>query len=313
MTQTPVRHFLDIADLSSDTLHAIIDLADALKARHKAGKPTPYLAGKSLAMIFAKPSTRTRVSFEVGMNQLGGNPLILRGDEMQLSREESVSDTAKVLSRFVDAIMIRTHSHDDVLELAAQGSVPVINGLTQRSHPCQIMADLMTYREHRGSPRGKKFAWIGDANNVLASFVHAAEKFGFDLAIASPDEFSPDQAMQADIGTSKANITLTTDPALAAKDADCIIADCWVSMGDSEPDKRRQILAPYQVDNNLMALAKPDAIFQHCLPAHRGEEVTAQVMDGPQSVVFDEAENRLHAQKAILLWCFGIDDLPAND
>jgi ornithine carbamoyltransferase len=255
-------------------------------------------------MIFDKPSTRTRVSFEVAMRQLGGDAIVLTGQEMQFGRGETLADTARVLSRYVDAIMIRILNHEALLELAAYATVPVINGLTRRSHPCQVMADLMTYEEHRGSIEGKTVAWTGDDNNVLASWAHAAERFKFNLNIATPPELAPKKPMRDWIKQTQASIVLGNDPEAAVRGADCIVTDTWVSMGDKDGENRHNLLRPYQVNAQLMSLAKRDALFMHCLPAHRGEEVTDDVIDGPQSVVFDEAENRLHAQKGILAWCF---------
>jgi ornithine carbamoyltransferase len=226
---------------------------------------------------------------------------------MQLAREETLADTARVLSRYVDAIMIRILDHDDLLDLAGASAVPVINGLTRRAHPCQVMADIETFEEHRGSIKGAKVAWVGDANNVLASWVHASKLFGNTFAIACPEEYGPDQGLLSDIKEAGPNVTLGEDPHAAVKDADLIITDTWVSMGDTDVSDRRKVLKPYRVDTNLLGLADKDALFMHCLPAHRGDEVTDDVIDGPQSVVFDEAENRLHAQKAILCWCFGIE------
>jgi ornithine carbamoyltransferase len=301
------RHFLSLQDFSAETLRQILDLATELKARlHKGDRPA-LLKDKVLAMIFERESTRTRVSFDVGMRQLGGETLMLTGAEMQLAREETLADTARVMSRYVDAIMIRILDNDDLLELAGASSVPVINGLTRRTHPCQVMADIMTYEEHRGPIGEARVAWVGDSNNVLASWVHAARLFGSSLSIACPEEFGPDQALLADIRAAGAHVTLGEDPHEAVRDADLVIADTWVSMGDTDPGLRRRVLKPYRVDTNLMARANPSALFMHCLPAHRGDEVTDEVIDGPQSVVFDEAENRLHAQKAILCWVFGID------
>jgi ornithine carbamoyltransferase len=278
------------------------DMKKKLKAHEPAKKP---LEGKALAMIFEKPSTRTRVSFDVGMRQLGGESIMLTGAEMQLGRGETIADTARVLSRYVDAIMIRILSHDALLELAANATVPVINGLTRRSHPCQVMADLMTYEEHRGTIEGRTIAWSGDDNNVLASWAHAADRFKFRLNIATPPQLAPGKVMKDFIKATGAQITLGNDPEEAVRGADCVVTDTWVSMGDKDGEHRHNLLKPYQVNAQLMALAKSDALFMHCLPAHRGEEVTDEVIDGPQSVVFDEAENRLHAQKGILAWCFG--------
>jgi ornithine carbamoyltransferase len=281
--------------------------AAALKAarrrngRFASGKP---LAGKVLAMIFDKPSTRTRVSFDLAMRELGGDTIVLTGNEMQLGRGETIADTARVLSRFVDAIMIRTLKHEDVAELARHATVPVINGLTKRSHPTQLMADVMTFEEHRGPIQGRTISWCGDGNNVLASWVHAAARLDFDLRIATPPELAPSPALMKWAKSNNARIKLTTDAFEAAENADAILTDCWVSMGDRDQNKRHNLLAPYQVNAKLMAAAADNAIFMHCLPAHRGEEVTDEVIDGPRSVVFDEAENRLHAQKGILSWCF---------
>ena len=257
-------------------------------------------------MIFDQPSTRTRVSFDVGMRELGGETLMLTGAEMQLGRGETIADTARVLSRYVDAIMIRTLDHESVCELARYATVPVINGLTKVSHPCQVMADIMTFEEHRGSIKGHKIAWTGDSNNVLASWIQASAKFGFALSIATPPELAPSSNLIDIASAQGAIISLTDDPFVAAHDASCIITDCWVSMGDDDEGRRHTLLSPFQVGKELMQTARPDALFMHCLPAHRGEEVTDEVMDGPQSVVFDEAENRLHAQKGILAWCFGV-------
>jgi len=302
MGQSP-RHFLDLADFDAATLRGILDEASKLKrARRSADAPKP-LAGKTLAMIFDKQSTRTRVSFDVGMRELGGEPIMLTGNEIQLSREETIADTARVLSRYVDAIMIRILDHDVLVELAKHATVPVINGLTRASHPCQVMADVMTFEEHRGPIGGRTVAWMGDANNVLASWVHAAARFDFRLNVATPPELAPRQPLVDWIGASNAKVAITTDPYVAAADADCIVTDTWVSMGDDERERRHNLLKPYQVNARLMGAARPQAIFMHCLPAHRGEEVTDEVIDGPQSVVFDEAENRLHAQKGILAWC----------
>jgi ornithine carbamoyltransferase len=243
------------------------------------------------------------------MRQLGGETLMLTGHEMQLAREETLADTARVMSRYVDAIMIRILDNDDLLELAGASAIPVINGLTRRSHPCQVMADIMTYEEHRGPIDDIKVAWVGDSNNVLASWVHATRLFGNHLAIACPDEFGPDQALLADIRAAGDRVTLGEDARAAVEGADLVITDTWVSMGDTDAGQRRRVLKPYRVDPTLMSLAADDALFMHCLPAHRGDEVTDEVIDGPQSVVFDEAENRLHVQKAILCWVFGIESI----
>ncbi|MCL8380874.1 MULTISPECIES: ornithine carbamoyltransferase [Xanthobacter] len=300
-----VRHFLDLSEIPAEELRRVLDFSKDLKARRKAGEPVEKpLAGKSLAMVFDKPSTRTRVSFDLAMRQLGGETIMLTGQEMQLGRGETIADTARVLSRFVDAIMIRILDHDDLTELAKYATVPVINGLTRISHPCQVMADVMTFEEHRGPITGRSVAWTGDANNVLASWVHAADRFDFTLKVATPKELSPRQALKDFVKRTKAKVKFMRDPEEAVEGVDCVITDTWVSMGDKEAERRHNILKPYQVNSALMARADKDAIFMHCLPAHRGEEVTDVVMDGPQSVVFDEAENRLHAQKGVLAWCF---------
>ena len=296
-----VRHFLDLIDVPAADLREMIDAARAMK--EKGARADQPLAGKTLAMIFERPSTRTRVSFEVAMRQLGGYAMMLTAEEMQLGRGETLADTARVLSRYVDAIMIRTLDPKDVAELARYASVPVINGLTRRSHPCQVLADVMTFEEHRGPIRGRTVAWTGDANNVLTSWMHAAERFAFRLRIATPPELAPKKPLTDWIKSSGAAIRIGTDPEEAVKGADCVVTDTWVSMGDRNGTRRHNLLKRYQVNGRLMARAKPDAIFMHCLPAHRGEEVTDEVMDGPHSVVFDEAENRLHAQKGILTWC----------
>jgi len=301
-----VRHFLDLTDIPKPVLNGIIANSRTMKTARKRGELSSPLAGKTLAMIFDKPSTRTRVSFDVGMRQLGGEAIMLTAQEMQLGRGETLADTARVLSRFVDAIMIRTLDHESVAEIARYATVPVINGLTRRSHPCQVLADVMTYEEHRGSIKGRKIAWTGDANNVLASLAHAAERFEFELQIATPSELKPKKWLMDWIKSSGAAIKCTDDPESAVKGADCVFTDTWVSMGDRDGKHRHNLLKRYQVNSSLMAKAKPDALFMHCLPAHRGEEVTAGVMDGPQSIVFDEAENRLHAQKGVLAWCFGL-------
>ena len=305
MTASVVRHFLDLTEIPAEELRAVIDSSLAMKARWKADRNTADrpLTGKTLAMIFDKPSTRTRVSFDVAMRQLGGEALMLTGQEMQLGRGETIGDTARVLSRYVDAIMIRILDHAALMELARNATVPVINGLTRVSHPCQVMADVMTFEEHRGGIRGRTVAWTGDDNNVLASWMHAATLFGFELRVATPPELAPKKATLDWIKRTNAPVHVGNDPDAAVKDADCVVTDTWVSMGDKESERRHNLLKPYQVNARLMAKAKPDAIFMHCLPAHRGEEVTDEVIDGPQSVVFDEAENRLHAQKGILAWC----------
>ncbi|HEV2606323.1 MAG TPA: ornithine carbamoyltransferase [Microvirga sp.] len=301
------RHFLDLADFSGAELRRVLDASAALKARRRKGeraKERP-LEGKVLAMVFDKPSTRTRVSFDVGMRELGGETVMLTGSEMQLGRGETISDTARVLSRYVDAIMIRTLDHEMVRELARSATVPVINGLTKMSHPCQIMADVLTFEEHRGPIKGRTVAWTGDANNVLTSWVHAAARLDFRLRIAAPPELAPRPDVLTWAKAQGADIHVTTDAYEAVDAADVVVTDCWVSMGDEDEGRRHNLLQPYQVNAKLMAQAAEDAIFMHCLPAHRGEEVTDDVIDGPRSVVFDEAENRLHAQKGILAWCLG--------
>ena len=302
------RNFLDLIDIPASELRAILDNSRAMKAALKAGRSRGEgpLAGKVLAMIFDKPSTRTRVSFDVGMRQLGGETLMLTGQEMQLGRGETIADTARVLSRYVDAIMIRTLDHDTVVELATHATIPVINGLTRRSHPCQVLADIMTFEEHRGAIKGKRIAWTGDATNVLTSWMHAAERFGFQLAVATPPELAPKKWVLDWVKTADADITVGTDPEKAVKDADCVLTDIWVSMGEKDGERRHNLLKPYQVNARLMAKANPGAIFMHCLPAHRNDEATSAVMDGPHSVIFDEAENRLHAQKAVMRWCLGV-------
>ena len=261
------------------------------------------MAGKTLAMIFDRPSTRTRVSFDIAMRELGGETLMLTGAEMQLGRGESIADTARVLSRYVDAIMIRILDPAAMQELADYATVPVINGLTKRSHPCQVMADIMTFEEHRGPIKGRKIAWSGDYNNVLSSWIDASQRFEFQLDIACPVELQPPRQRIEEARAIGANIILREDPFAAAAGAAAVVSDCWVSMGDDDVGTRHNLLAPYQVNQSLMNAAAKDAVFMHCLPAHRGEEVTDEVIDGPQSIVFDEAENRLHAQKGVLAWC----------
>jgi ornithine carbamoyltransferase len=256
-----------------------------------------------LAMMFDKPSTRTRVSFDVAMRRLGGQTIVLNSGEMQLGRGETIADTARVLSRYVDAIMLRTGAHETLTELAENASIPVINGLTDASHPCQVMADILAFEEHRGPVAGRTIAWIGDGNNVASSWIHAAVRFGFTLRLACPAELSPQKRVLDWAAREGGAVTVTQDPAEAAAGADALVTDVWVSMGDGRSDERRKLLTPYQVNATLMANAAADAVFMHCLPAHRGDEVTAEVIDGPRSIVFDEAENRLHAQRAILAWC----------
>ncbi|MDP6389432.1 MAG: ornithine carbamoyltransferase [Alphaproteobacteria bacterium] len=295
------RHFLDIDRLDSETLRGILDLGGAFK-EGSAAEPRP-LVGKTLAMVFEKASTRTRVSFDVGMRQLGGETIVLGHSDTQLGRGETVADTARVLSRYVDAIMLRTSSEENLAEMTAHATVPVINGLTDRTHPCQLMADVMTFEEQRGPIAGKIVAWTGDGNNVAASWIHAAVRFGFELRIACPDQLQPDRKLLEWAQAEGGNVLVTSDPGQAVDAADCVTTDVWVSMGDTDVQNRHNLLKPYQVNQALMAGAAEGAIFMHCLPAHRGEEVTAEVIDGPQSVVWDEAENRLHAQKGILVWC----------
>jgi ornithine carbamoyltransferase len=300
-----IRHFLDLTDVPATALRAMIEASRTMKS--KRGRANRPLAGRTLAMIFERPSTRTRVSFEVAMRKLGGDAIMLTADEMQLGRGETIADTAQVLSRYVDAIMIRALDPEAVAELARSATVPVINGLTRNSHPCQVMADVMTFEEHCGPIRGRTVAWSGDANNVLTSWMHAAARFEFRLRVATPQELAPKKPLTDWIKSSGAAIHLGGDPEAAVKGADCVVTDTWVSMGDKNGTRRHNLLKPYQVNARLMARAKPDAIFMHCLPAHRGEEVTDEVIDGPQSVVFDEAENRLHIQKGILAWCLQAD------
>ena len=302
-----VRHFLDLDEIAEQDLRGMLDASRAMKERQKKGVGKMPLAGKTLAMIFDKPSTRTRVSFDVAMRQLGGEAILLTGQEMQLGRGETLADTARVLSRYVDAIMIRILDPKALEELARHATVPVINGLTRRSHPCQVMADVMTFEEKRGSIRGRKVAWTGDANNVLTSWVHAAQRFDFELKVATPPELKPKKWVSDFIKESGAAVTLTKDPEEAVTNADCVVTDTWISMGDRDAGDRHNMLKRYQVNARLMSKAKSDALFMHCLPAHRGQEVTDEVIDGPQSVVFDEAENRLHAQKGILAWCLHVD------
>jgi ornithine carbamoyltransferase len=302
-----LRHFLDLADVPPAALREMLENGRAMKQRRRQPAATRdrVLAGKKIAMIFEQPSMRTRMSFDVGIRELGGEPLMVTGREIELGEREAIADTARVLSRYVDAIMIRVLDHDMLRELAAHATVPVINGLTKRSHPCQVMADLLTYEERRGDIRGRTVAWSGDSNNVLASWMHAAQRFDFTLKVATPPELRPRADLLEWARASKADVRLTDDPFEAVRGASCVITDSWVSMGDKDAGRRHNLLKPYQVNARLMAAAERDAIFMHCLPAHRGEEVTDDVMDGPQSVVFDEAENRLHAQKGILAWVFG--------
>ncbi len=301
-----VRHFLDLSDHDAATLAAILAEGRRLKGRREETRRGPGpLAGRTLALLFESPSTRTRVSFDVAMRELGGQTIVLSSAEMQLGRGETIADTARVLSRYVDAIMIRTLDHRKLLELAAHATVPVINGLTRRSHPCQVMADVMTIAERKGSLAGRKVAWTGDANNVLTSLIHAAARFGFRMAVASPPELAPNKEIVAWARAEGVDLVITRNAEEAVEAADAVVTDTWVSMGDPDIEYRHNLLRPYQVDERLMRHAAPDAIFLHCLPAHRGEEVVDAVIDGPQSAVWDEAENRLHAQKGVLAWCFG--------
>ena len=309
MTQT-LRHFVDLWKIEAADLRAILEDAKARKAARLGwpkgqADPDAPAADRTLAMIFEKNSTRTRFSFDAAMRQLGGSVIISNAHEMQLGRGEPIEDTARVLSRMVDAIMIRANVHEDVERLAMASSVPVINGLSDKGHPCQILADILTIEEHRGRVEGKTLAWVGDGNNVCASFIHAAPKLGFKLKIACPAVYHPDLVDLARAAEQQGQVTTTEDPREAVRGADVVITDTWVSMGDTDHDERLDALEPYQVDADLMALAAPGAVFLHCLPAHRGEEVTDDVIDGPASLIWDEAENRLHAQKSILAWCFG--------
>ncbi len=297
------RHFTDLSAMSATDLRSLLEDAKVRKAELKSGVRSKPFDGKVLAMIFDKPSTRTRVSFDVGMRQLGGETIMLTGTEMQLGRSETIADTAKVLSRYVDIIMIRTTSHERLLELSENATVPVINGLTDDTHPCQIMADVLTYEEHRGDVAGRLFAWSGDGNNVLHSLIEAAARLSFDLNIAVPEGSEPDSRFLDRARDDGARIRFFKDAAEAVSGADCVLTDTWISMGQEHRARGHNVFLPYQVNAELMRHAKPDALFMHCLPAHRGEEVTDEVIDGPQSVVFDEAENRLHAQKAVLAWC----------
>ena len=304
------RHFIDLWNLDPATLRLILDDACARKAARK-GWPQgrldadPAAHDRTLAMIFQKNSTRTRFSFDAAMRQLGGDVIISTANDMQLGRGETIEDTARVLSRMVDAVMIRANDHTDVERFAAASTIPVINGLTDKSHPCQIMADLLAFEERCGPVAGRSLAWVGDGNNVCSTFIHAAPMFGFNLRIATPAAYAPSPVDLARAHNLQGRIHLTHDPREAVEGADCVIADTWVSMGDTDHDERLAALGPYQVNEALMKLAAPDAVFMHDLPAHRGEEVTDAVIDGPQSLAWDEAENRVHAQKAILAWCFG--------
>ncbi|HXW22243.1 MAG TPA: ornithine carbamoyltransferase [Rhodomicrobium sp.] len=300
-----LRHFIDIDDYDSETLRFILDCAKALKNSFKSpAAPRPRLAeGAILAMLFEKTSTRTRVSFDVAMRQLGGETIVLNHSDMQLGRGETIADTARVLSRYVDAIMMRSRSHETLIELASHATVPVINGLSDRSHPCQILADVMTLEEKKGPAAPLLVTWVGDGNNVAASWIHAAVRFGFTLHLATPKSLWPSLDLVNWAQSEGGKLVIFEDPAEAVKGADCVVTDVWVSMGQEKTAERIDLLRPYQVNMPLMEKAAKDAIFMHCLPAHRGREVTDDVIDGPQSVVFDEAENRLHAQRAILAWC----------
>jgi ornithine carbamoyltransferase len=298
------RHFLDLADFTGENIQRLLDDARRLKAHRQKGAIADIepLKGRKIAIIFQQPSLRTRMSFDVGIRELGAESIMVSGDEIELGQRESIADTARVLSRYVDAIMVRMLNHDELVELAEYATVPVINGLTKRSHPCQVLADIQTFEERCGPIAGRTVAWTGDANNVLASWVHASARMGVKLKIATPKELAP-AADLLDWGRREgAHIETMTDPFEAVSGADCVITDCWVSMGDGDKEYRHNLLRPYQVDARLMAAANKDAIFMHCLPAKRGEEVSEEVIDGPQSAVWDEAENRLHAQKAVLVW-----------
>lgn len=297
LTMTTIKHFLDLDRLDTPTLRGILDRAERLRGSRE--KP---LTGRILANIFEKPSTRTRVSFEVGMRQLGGDVVTLTDRDTQLGRGETIADTARVLSRYVDVIMLRTDDPAKLEEMAAHATVPVINGLTDTSHPCQLMADIMTFEQHRGSIAGRTILWSGDGNNVATSWIHAAARFGFEIRLACPESLAPDPGLVEWARGEGATVVVGTDPLDLAEGVDCVVTDTWVSMGDDGADRHR-LLRPYQVNETLMTRAKPDALFMHCLPAHRGEEVVDAVIDGPHSVVWDEAENRLHAQKGILTWC----------
>ncbi|MBP7241358.1 ornithine carbamoyltransferase [Amaricoccus sp.] len=308
-----MRSFLDLRQTAPEEIRGILAQAAAMKAARAgrakgASDDVQPLKDRMVALIFEKPSTRTRASFDVGVRQMGGETLVLTGKEMQLGHGETIADTARVLSRYVDLIMIRTFDEASLNELAEHASVPVINGLTDASHPCQIMADVMTFEEKRGSIAGRKVAWLGDGNNVCASFLHAAGQLGFDFTFCGPPNLDPAAPAVAFARERGSKVAIERDPARAVEGADLVVTDTWVSMHDavSTRERRHNQLRPYQVDARLMGRAGPGALFMHCLPAHRGEEVTSEVMDGPASVVFDEAENRLHAQKAIMRWCLGV-------
>lgn len=297
---TQPKHFLDLDRFSEAQLRTILDLSTDLKSRDRGGLP---LQSKTLAMIFEKPSTRTRVSFEVGMKQLGGEVVVLNANELQIGRGETIADTARVLSRYVDVIMLRTDEPQKLYDLAEYATVPVINGLTDRSHPVQLLADIMTYEEHIGPIGEARIAWCGDGNNMALTWLQAATLFGFELRLACPNELSLDEEDVANAKKHGANIVVSDDPISAVTDADCVVTDTWVSMGDEAASRRLKILEPFRISQNLLQHAAPEAIFMHCLPAHRGEEVEARVLEGVRSVVWDEAENRLHTQKGLLMWC----------
>ncbi len=299
------RDFLALADYSPDEILELLEVAKDLKEKQKKGIPHEILKGKTLGMIFQKSSTRTRISFEVAMYQLGGQPLFLSGRDLQLGRGETIADTARVLSRYLDGIMIRTFSHEEVKELAEHADIPVINGLTDLLHPCQVLADLLTIQEHKGELKGLKLAYIGDGNNMAHSLMIGGAKVGMDVYIACPKGYEPDPSIlelaQEISATTGAEVKVTNDPTEAVNMADVVYTDVWASMGQEEEQAERvKVFASFQVNDNLVKLAKADYLFMHCLPAHRGEEVTEEVLEGPNSVVFDEAENRLHAQKAVL-------------
>lgn len=305
-----MEHLLSIHDLTAKEIEDIINLSEKLKRQTKEGVQHHLLKGKTLGMIFTKSSTRTRVSFEVGMSQLGGASLFLSSDDIQLGRGESIYDTAQVLSRYLDGIMIRTFSHSDVEDLAKYGSIPIINGLTDLMHPCQILADLFTVYEQKGKLEGLKLAYIGDGNNIANSLLHGCAKVGMHISVAAPKGYECDSTVlaeaQEDAKATGAKIVTTTDPVEAIKDADVVYTDTWVSMGqEKEKAERLKVFMPYQVNSKLFKNAKEDAIFLHCLPAYRDYEVTSEIIDGPQSVVFDEAENRLHVQKAVMVMLMG--------
>ncbi len=307
------RHFLDLDQVPAPELERIVARAGEIKAaRDGRARLHPdaeqALAGRIVALIFEKPSTRTRISFDVGIRQMGGETMVLSGSELQLGHGETVADTARVLSRYVDLIMIRTYGPETLTELAEHATVPVINGLTNRTHPCQIMADVMTYQERKGPIRGARLVWTGDGNNVCASYIQGAARFGYELVVSGPETLEPDPAIVTAARRDGGRVSIERDPLRAVAGADAVVTDCWLSMHDdlTTRERRHNQLKPYQVNAELMAAAGPGAIFMHCLPAHREEEVTSEVFDGPQSAVFDEAENRLHVQKGIVRWCLGV-------